>query len=270
MRYLKTNLLFIITFLWLLCSCMSGTNCRIKNTEQDELETMELKVKKELVTFPAEDDVVVTGDLSILENKQENPFIILFHQARFSRGEYKETSENFLEMGYNCLAIDQRSGDSINGVVNETHLDAVKKGLPTEYADAMPDLVAAIEYVKDNYDPEKLLILGSSYSASLALIIAAQEPDLVSAVLAFSPGEYFKYDDATIEEYASEIMVPVFITSAKNEYKNWKNIYEAIPDTEKQKFIPDFDGIHGSKALWESTEGHEQYWKAVKKFLDSL
>jgi len=29
-------------------------------------------------------------------------------------------------------------------------------------------------------------------------------------------------------------------------------------------------GIHGSRALWDSTEGANGYWKAFKTFLTSL
>jgi len=264
---MKKKILHILSIVGLLMvgnSCSNDGNKK-KTTNSDEIVKME--VTKELVKFQTEDGLTVTGDLYTLEKPEEVPFIILFHQARYSRGEYIETAERFLELGYNCLAIDQRSGGEVNGVVNETNKEAVAKGLPTDYADAMPDLMAAIEYVKENFDSDRLLILGSSYSASLAIIIAAQNPGMVDGVLAFSPGEYFKYDDTTIEQYASEIIVPVFITSAREERKEWKAIYEAINDDDKQKYIPEEGGIHGSSALWKTTDGNKEYWKAVEKFL---
>lgn len=249
------------------CSSLVEKN---NSNKKEEIVKIEIKVQKELVTFFSEDSLIITADLYTHKNIEEAPFIILFHQAGYSRGEYVESVGKFIEMGYNCLAVDLRAGNEVNGIINETHKEAVAKGLSTEYVDAMPDMLAAIEYVKNNFEFGELLILGSSYSASLALIIAAQSPDMVDGVLAFSPGEYFKYDDTTIEEYASEILVPVFISSSREERKKWKAIYEALPDDAKRKYIPEEEGVHGSRALWKTTEGNQKYWKAVEKFIKKI
>ncbi len=32
-------------------------------------------------------------------------------------------------------------------------------------------------------------------------------------------------------------------------------------------FKPEVTGIHGSRALWQSTDGNEGYWKAFRGFL---
>jgi dienelactone hydrolase len=261
--------IWIATFLVVFNSC-SGEVDKKNKLKNEKVVTVEIKVQKELITFLAEDSLTITGDLYTHKGVEDNPFIILFHQAGYSRGEYIETVGKFIEMGYNCLAVDLRAGNEVNGIINETHKEAVAKGLSTEYIDAMPDMMTAIDYVKENFEYEELLILGSSYSASLALIVAAQNPGLVDGVLAFSPGEYFKYDETTIEEYASEILVPVFITSSREERKKWKAIYEALPDDAKRKYIPEDEGIHGSRALWKTTEGNQKYWKAVEKFIKKV
>ena len=61
----------------------------------------------------------------------------------------------------------------------------------------------------------------------------------------------------------------MFITSAKNEYNNWKAIYESIPATSKAHYLPEDKGHHGSKALWEKSKGHETYWEHVIGFLNA-
>jgi dienelactone hydrolase len=268
MKSVFTSLFILATMIALVYSCSTGSTKKVNKVKDVEEVNIEINVKKEVVSFQTDDNLVVTADLYTHQNAADRPFIILFHQAGYSRGEYNETADKFLELGYNCLATDQRSGKEVNGVINKTHLEAIEKGLPTEYTDAMPDLLAAIGYVRDTYDPEKLFILGSSYSAILSLIIAAQDPDAVDAVLAFSPGEYFEYEEADILDYASEILVPVFITSAKSEYPKWQAIYKLIPDEGKRKFVPEVESIHGSRALWETTEGSEACWEAVKDFLN--
>jgi len=224
--------------------------------------------KKE-ISFKSIDELTITGDLYLISDDNA-PFIILFHQAGYSRGEYIETAPKFNKLGFNCLAIDQRSGRAVNNIVNKTHAEAVGKSLNTEYSDAMPDLEAAINYVSKKYNPKKLIILGSSYSSTLSIILASKYPEKIDAALAFSPGEYFLFDNKKIEEFASEIKIPVFITSAKDEESMWKGIYNNIPVELRNSYLPTVEGIHGSRALWEVQDDNEGYWEAVGDFLGKL
>ncbi|MFK8038113.1 MAG: hypothetical protein AB8B74_07480, partial [Crocinitomicaceae bacterium] len=223
---------------------------------------------KSIVKFKTADDIEMTADLYLTESI-ENPFIILCHQAGWSRGEYLEIAPKLNTLGYNCLAIDQRSGGKINGVINETHQLAKAKELGTTYADAEVDIISAIKYVQKNYSiSRKLILWGSSYSSSLVLKITGERSD-ISAVLAFSPGEYFKAPDY-IKNRAKNIKVPTFVTSGKTERKNWWPIYEAIFSKTKTHFLPETVGNHGSRALWEKFSEHENYWTAVKNFLKTI
>ncbi len=226
------------------------------------------EANKELITFASDDGITVTADLYLLD-KENAPLIILFHQARYSRGEYIETAKEFNKLGYSCLAVDQRSGKEVNGVTNLTNKEAASRSLPTNYADALPDMRAAVKYVKENYKPEELIIIGSSYSASLSIVLATEFVG-ITGVLAFSPGEYFKLEGKTFKEYARKVKCPIFITSAKSELPAWATIYEYLPEIFAYKYEPEVKGIHGSRALWKTTTGNEDYWQAVKEFLDNI
>lgn len=221
------------------------------------------------VTFPTTDNLSVTADL-YWTGDANAAFILLFHQADYSRGEYLEIAPKLNALGYNCLAIDQRSGGSVNGVVNETSKAAKAAGLPTAYPDAYADLQAALQYVESTYAPKKLIVWGSSYSSSLSLILASQHPDEIAAVLAFSPGEYFKLDGKKIADYAANITQPAFITSAKSEEKAWRGIADQIKSTGSVFFVPKGSGRHGSSALINQTPNNAEYWTAVEQFLASL
>jgi dienelactone hydrolase len=221
------------------------------------------------LTFPAADGLTVTADL-YSSGSASAPFIILFHQAEYSRGEYLEIAPKLVTLGYNCLAVDQRSGKMFNGVTNETYQAAKAGGLPTAYADAYPDLKGALSYVVSTYAPEKLIVWGSSYSASLALILTAEYPAEVFAVLLFSPGEYFKLNGKKVAEYAANITQPVFITSARSEEMDWRPIADQIKSEGSVFFVPEGNGRHGSSALFESAPDHAEYWTAVEAFLSSL
>ncbi len=220
------------------------------------------------IHFSSKDDLTITADLYLV-HKNNAPFIILFHRAGWSRGEYREIAPKLNDLGFNCMAIDQRSGNKINGIINETAQLAKERKKRTTYLDALQDLSASMLYVK-KMAKGKIIIWGSSYSASLVLIEANQHTETVAGVVSFAPGEYFsKFGKSKtfIQDNAKNIKCPVFITSAKSEYDNWKDIYNVIPSPSKIYFLPLFGGVHGSEALWTSTKEHELYWKALKNYL---
>ena len=146
--------------------------------------------KGETVSFKSNDGVKVTADL-YMTSKTDAPFIILYHQAGYSRGEYREIAPKLNELGFNCLAVDQRSGKEVNGVINQTNIEAKKLNKTTEYVDAIPDLEAAFLYVKHGIKPSKIIIWGSSYSAAIVFFLGNTHYN-INGILAFSPGEYFK------------------------------------------------------------------------------
>lgn len=219
----------------------------------------------ETINFKATDDLQVTADLYMTKNT-EAPLILLFHQAGYSRGEYREIAPILNEMGFNCLAIDQRSGITINGVNNETNKVAKKLNKPTKYVSAIPDIIGAYLYAKNTLKSKEIIIWGSSYSAALTFYLGSQYPNDIKGILSFSPGEYFKINEKEIKSYATKINCPLFLTSAKNEQLDWQGIYDNVP-SKKQFFLPTLKGNHGSKALWKENESHEEYWGAVREFL---
>ncbi len=227
-------------------------------------------VDKATITFPSKDGLEITADTYLIHEDKSTPLIVLFHQAGWSRGEYLEIAPKLNKMGFNCMAIDQRSGESINGLKNETAFRAKQAKKSTRYIDTLPDMQAALLYANTQYSESKIIAWGSSYSAALVLQIAGEQPELVDGVLAFAPGEYFSKQGKSkswIQDAATNIKVPVFITSARNEKSKWSAIYSAIKSKEKTSFIPYTKGNHGSRALWKQFEGNEEYWNAVKAFL---
>jgi len=218
------------------------------------------------ITFPSLDKLPITADL--YESKSSDPFILLFHQAGYSRGEYRETAEKFVKLGYNCLAVDLRSGDEVNFVKNKTAEAANDRKLPTDYFDAKQDIQAAIEYALKLSD-KPVIILGSSYSASLCLILA-KKYDKIKAVIAFSPGEYFNYAHL-IRDSIEGLDIPIFAASSQNEYPYMKELFSKINQNNLSLFEPNKGiGVHGSKALWENNKTSNEYWLALMMFFSQL
>ena len=224
----------------------------------------------ELVTFPSEDGLLITADIHAPHKDSTAPIIVLFHQAGSSRGEYAEIVPWLNTLGYNCMAVDQRSGGSMNGIQNETAIRAEKENRPTGYISALPDIKAALVYARRHYGKRGVIAWGSSYSAALVLKVAGDSPAPVDGVLAFSPGEYFERagkSSTWIQASAKKIKVPVFITSARSEEDQWAGIFSAIASGRKVAFIPTTDGRHGSRALWKKYQDSDAYREAAMTFL---
>ena len=224
-----------------------------------------ISMAQKTITFPSKDGLTITADEYLANDTL--PYIILCHQAGYSRGEYKETALEFNKLGYNCIAIDLRSGKEVNGIKNETVLAAIKANKPTTYLDTEQDILAAIDYVSAK-SKKKIILLGSSYSASLVLKIGTTN-DKVKAVIAFSSGEYFG-NKLNLRESIKTFNKPLFVTSAKNEAAEVNLLIKEIKSPIKQQFIPTENGIHGSRALWKSTPNNNEYWKALIEFMKNV
>ena len=217
------------------------------------------------ISFPASDGLIVTADLYFVSDSL--PYMVLCHQAGYSRAEYAETAGKFCHLGYNCLAIDQRSGNEVNGVKNETAALAASKKMPNTYLDAEKDILAAIDYVYSK-SGKKVFLVGSSYSASLALKIAASNKK-ISAVMAFSPGEYFG-TKLKLKDAIASLSVPVFVTSSKEESADVAALMSDVKSKLKNQFVPSSAGKHGSSCLWKDNPNYHEYWLAIMLFAKQL
>lgn len=221
---------------------------------------------QDVVTFTASDSLTVTANLYEVDEK--SPYIVFFHQAGYSKGEYKVTAVKFLKLGYNCLAVDLRSGGGVNFVQNETANLAKEKGLPTTYIEAEKDILAAIDYVWAK-SKKPMILFGSSYSASLAMRVAKGNSK-IKAVIAFSPGEYFQPDMVMKDQFANYDK-PVFVACSQREFSYMNELLANIPENLKTVFKPqDGQGEHGSKSLWQSCPSNKEYWLALFMYFKKL
>ena len=223
-------------------------------------------LSQQTVTFTTEDGVTVTADQYV--SSTQNPYIILLHQAGYSRGEYRETAPKLVNFGFNCLAVDLRSGNEVNFVNNQTAIDAKSKSLPTNYIDAIPDIKAAISYVA-SISSKPIILLGSSYSASLALVEATNNFK-VDAIIVFSPGEYFP-DKNFVKVSTETLFVPTLALSSKAEFPAMEIMLNHISQKHLTLFKPSQgEGVHGSRALWEANPNNQEYWMALTMFFSNL
>lgn len=218
------------------------------------------------VTFTAKDGLTIYATNYVIS--KDNPYILLFHQAGYSKGEYKEIAPKLLKMGYNCLAVDLRSGGDVNFSPNETAAQARKLNLPSEFLDAKQDIVAAIDYAYTKSN-QPVILFGSSYSASLVLIVGKTN-DKVKAIIAFSPGEYLK-PEVNMASAVSQIKKPILAACSQREYIYVDEMLKSISPTYKTIFKPqDNPGAHGAKSLWNNCKASKEYWLALYLFFKKL
>lgn len=220
------------------------------------------------------DGLPITATIS--EIAENAPYIILCHQAGSSRGEYKDLSDWLNTLGFNTLAIDQRSGKEMNGIVNRTAERAKEQELPTDYLDAEQDIRASIAHIADLHllmDRSKpIYLMGSSYSASLVIKIAADTSfdyhKQIAGVMSFSPGEYFS--DYSLSKDLPGVNCPIFITCSKDEVKETSRLADLAKEELTTFYAPQETSRHGASAMWESTEGYSGTREALSNFLNSL
>jgi predicted alpha/beta superfamily hydrolase len=214
------------------------------------------------INFKSSDGLTVFAKLYETADKNSK-IMLLCHQARSGKTEYKETAAVFNKLGYTCLAIDQRSGDTTG--FNETVIEARKTGMPTSYLDAEADILAAIQFLYSTYK-KKITIVGSSYSASLIIKIASDNSEKIEKLVAFSPGEYFE-DKNFLKNALVNLKIPVFITGGEGEEKELIQILSAIENKNIIFLKPLKGGKHGAKTLLPENKTSSLYWAELTKFL---
>jgi alpha-beta hydrolase superfamily lysophospholipase len=216
------------------------------------------------VNFMADDGLTVSG--RFYRATGPKALILLFHQANSSKDEYATIAPTLVEMGYSALAIDQRSGGAMFG----KNMTAARMQTPATYGDALHDLEAALSWSRTMNLP--VIIWGSSYSSALAFELAARHPRDVTAVLAFSPGEYLGPGNP-VAAAAAKVRAPVYISvgSDPGELRQAKPIYDAVSIKDKVLNVPKV-GIHGASTLIaeRNPAGAAANWSSVERFLAGI
>lgn len=220
------------------------------------------------ISFESEDGLEVSANL--YEIDESSQVIVLCHQARFNKYEYAGIAERLNELGFNCMAIDQRSGGPIAEQQNETNNRAQEQGLGVDYLDAIQDISAAVDFASDKYGQD-VILWGSSYSSTLVLWEALSN-EKVKAVVSFSPGDYFT-SLGSLTDSLTNLSIPCFLTAADFEIEGpggLNSLTSKMTLGENQTiFAPDSNGHHGSRALWPNQFGGEQYWNAITPWLET-
>lgn len=222
---------------------------------------------REVVVTTA-DGVSVYGDRYDAAAGLGAPVILLFHQgAGDARGEYASHVPVLLAEGYNVLAFDLRSGGDRFGGVNRT-VAQLGASVPA-YCAAYPDLAAALDYVNAGGYAGKRIVWGSSYSAALAIQLAARAGEEVSAVLAFSPASGEPLADCLPEQFLDRLTAPLLALRPAREMaiESVQRQMALFAEAGHATYVAE-GGVHGSSMLNPArAEGTAAHWAVVLRFL---
>lgn len=218
----------------------------------------------EPVTLSANDDVQVFGTLRRAQPNNDR-VILMFHQARSNRHEYDPTAPRLNQLGFDTLAVDQRSGGTMWDHDNQT---VARLGKSTQYLYALPDLQAAVDWAVEN-EYQTIITVGSSYSAALNFILAEKNAGKLTAIACFSPGEYLGSPDL-VKNAAANVSIPVYVTGGASDEEQ-ERVDEVLSKTDSDKIVRDKPqhGVHGASTLRsdKNSEGAEENFAKFSRFL---
>ncbi|NAS29555.1 hypothetical protein GTQ40_01090 [Flavobacteriaceae bacterium R38] len=233
-----------------------------KDAEQPIADEFTKKYPAKKVEFKTPDDRVIVGNLyDIGINK---PVILLGHQAGSNKYEYADIAPKLNEMGYNALAIDLSGGGKFAAHDNETLGRGTDVGNDRGLIQRRTgqEINVAVDYLFKKYN-QKVIIWGSSLSANFAILVASRNEN-TKAVISFSGLA------SQLSRVIPQIKEPIFMTSSLEEVPR---VNQLLKDNSKENvthFIPKGEGDHGSRVLWNGQPYAEEYWVAVKAFLNKL
>jgi len=221
----------------------------------------------ELVTA---DSITVYGDVYEPANTKRPPLILAFHQGGGdARGEYAPIVPRLVDEGFAVMTIDQRQGGDVFEGTNRT-VAGLPEGLEYGFCDAYPDLEAALAYARTQ-GFGRIIVWGSSYSAALAIRLAADHPEHVDRVVALSPASGDPMEGCQPVEPASRLTVPALMVRPEREASiDFVAADLAAYREMGHEVYVSPGGSHGSSVLVEARTGAPttEVWNRVLSFLN--
>lgn len=235
------------------------------------LSVQSVHAQKAVQSFELEtaDGITIFGDIHEPEHIKRPPLILAFHQGGGdARGEYTPIIPRLLSEGFAVMTIDQRQGGNVFEGTNRT-VAALPDGVEYGFCDAYPDLEAALDYArKQSFG--RIIAWGSSYSAALAIRLAADHSEELDRVIALSPASGDPMTGCQPVEPASRLSIPALMIRPEREaaIDFVAADLQAYREMGHEVYISP-GGSHGSSILVEERTGAptDEAWEVVLAFL---
>jgi pimeloyl-ACP methyl ester carboxylesterase len=221
------------------------------------------------VTIESPDGLKIVGTF-LDTGKPNSPALLLLHQWQSDRHSYDDFAKREQSKGFNVLTIDGRGFGESTKKADGTTVTAERSD---EAVKAMlGDVGATVDFLKKqkNVDPKRIGIVGASYGSSLAIIYAADHPD-IPAVALLSPGlNYFgnMQTQPAVEKYGDR---DLFIVASQGDTESAAaaESFEKIGNTRYGFFILPVGSSHGTEMFKyrDKTDGPPKVEDGLEFFL---
>jgi len=137
-------------------------------------------------------------------------------------------------------------------------VDGLAEGTPAAFCDAAADLAAALDWALSEGGAERVLVVGSSYSAALAVRLEADRPEAVTGVVAFSPASGGPMAACRARDRIDAVRTPVLVLRPGSEMER------ALVQEQRDVLTAAgaevrvvADGVHGASMLVDERTGHD-------------
>jgi alpha-beta hydrolase superfamily lysophospholipase len=178
-------------------------------------------------------------------------YLLLLHMMPATKESWKEFAAKMQKENYASIAIDLRGhGESEGGP------EGYKKFSDDDHQKSILDLDAAVDFLKkQGAAPEKIVLIGASIGANLALWYLAEHPEIKVGVLLSAGLDYRGIETEPLVKKLSSGQAVLFLC-AKDDVRSGRDnpsmnqrLFEAIPESVKKEIIVFEKGGHGTDFL---------------------
>ena len=212
-----------------------------------------------------QDNIKIAANLYGVNNP--TGWCVLAHMMPATKKSWQDFAQELQRQNYESLAIDLRGhGESDGG--SSGYLDFSDE----EHQKSILDLSAAVDYLlkERKAPPDKIILIGASIGANLALQYIKEYPEFKVAVL-FSPGLNYKGIETAPLVKNLQAGQKVFFISAKDDKRSGGNnaemnqkLYDLTPTGVKRKIQIYETGGHGTDILKSYPELSELIFEFIK------
>ncbi|MEM9302254.1 MAG: alpha/beta fold hydrolase [Pseudomonadota bacterium] len=212
----------------------------------------------EQLTTTTADGITIHGEPYLRDLPPDSPLVVLFHMGGSSaRGEYGQIGPWLNEAGFRAVAWDLRGGGDRLGVANRT-VEAPGTPELESYCDAYPEIVAAVDHAITTGLADRAIVWGSSYTASLIFRLAAEAPEKVAGLVAFSPASGGPMVDCRARMWVEAVEAPMLVYRPEREMAREPSVEQKqILEAAGVEFHVLANGVHGSPMLLDDKTGHD-------------
>ncbi|MBM3705047.1 MAG: alpha/beta fold hydrolase [Actinobacteria bacterium] len=233
---------------------VTETTAPLETTLQEETVQPEETIANGGVTFLTEDSVELNGNIF----GQGRKWVILLHMYPTDQTSWFDFAEELARKGYVALTLDFRGYGNSGG--NKDDIAKIDK-----------DVMAAINFIKDNYNYDKIFLLGASMGGTAAIVTASEISDsIITGVITLAAPDKMGSDMDALSVVSKLKMPKLFISAKGDDYhaESAQKLYDSASEPKDIEIIEN-SMEHGTFIFEKEPQNSEKLKEIILNFLDS-